>query len=91
MAIRFCVRLFHFVSIFSMCFAALGNVKWFSDSDGIGIIIPENGGNGIFVHQSGIQRDGLRTLHAGERVRFGIIDTEKGFVATNVVPFSNKH
>lgn len=91
MAIRFFVRLFHFMFIFSLCFADLGNVKWFSDSHGIGIITPENGGNGIFVHRSGIQRDGLRSLHAGERVRFGIIDTEKGFVATNVVSFSNKH
>lgn len=91
MSIRFFVCLFHFLSILSICFAVIGNVKWFSDSQGIGIITPENGGNGIFVHRSGIQRDDTRTLYAGERVIFAVIDTEKGFVATNVVPFSNKH
>lgn len=91
MSIRYIVRLFYLLSILSICFAVLGKVKWFSDSQGIGIITPEYGGNGIFVHRSGIQRDGPRTLHVGERMKFGIIDTERGFVATNIVPFSNRH
>lgn len=91
MPIHYFVRLIHLLSILSICYAAIGKVKWFSDTQGVGIITPDNGGNGIFVHYSGIQRDGLRTLYAGERVRFGIIDTEKGLVATNVVPFTNKH
>ena len=47
---------------------AEGTVKWFNDDKGFGFITPDEGGKDLFVHHSGINSDGFRTLNEGARV-----------------------
>jgi CspA family cold shock protein len=63
-----------------------GVVKWFSDQKGYGFIVPDERGEDVFVHQTGIQGTGRRTLQEGQRVEFDITQGEKGPQATNVRP-----
>lgn len=62
-----------------------GTVKWFSDKKGFGFIIPEQGGEDLFVHYSEIEGDGFRTLEENDRVEFTVGQTEKGPNAQEVV------
>lgn len=62
-----------------------GHVKWFNDRKGFGFITLDNGIE-IFVHYSGIEGEGYKTLKQGQRVRIEVEDTEKGPQATHVRP-----
>ena len=63
---------------------AEGTVKWFNNSKGFGFISQDDGPD-VFVHHSVIQVEGFRTLEEGQRVRFDIVQGEKGPSAENVV------
>jgi CspA family cold shock protein len=55
-----------------------GTVKWFSDEKGYGFIVPDDKGvPDVFVHFSGIDASGHRTLVEGERVEFEIGENPK--------------
>lgn len=62
-----------------------GTVSWFNDEKGFGFIgeIPGRTSD-LFVHYSGIEGDGRRTLLEGEKVEFEIKDGRKGPEATRV-------
>lgn len=62
---------------------AKGTVKWFSNQKGYGFITAEDG-NEVFVHFSGLNMEGFKTLQEGAAVEFDITDGEKGPQATNV-------
>jgi len=62
-----------------------GTVKWFNETKGFGFITPEDNSKDCFVHHSGIQGDGFKTLNEGERVEFDIVEGAKGPAAENVV------
>lgn len=62
---------------------ANGTVKWFNENKGYGFIEQE-GGPDVFVHYSGIDGDGFRTLKEGENVTFEIEEGQKGPSAVNV-------
>lgn len=47
-----------------------GTVKWFNNAKGYGFILPEGGGDDLFVHYSSIQMDGYKTLKAGQTVYY---------------------
>jgi len=49
---------------------ATGTVKWFSDDKGFGFITPDEGNRDLFVHHSGINANGYRTLPEGARVSY---------------------
>jgi CspA family cold shock protein len=64
---------------------AIGTVKWFSDDKGYGFITPaEGGGRDLFVHFSGINGDGYRSLAEGSRVTYEEEQGDKGPKAVNV-------
>jgi cold shock protein len=63
---------------------ATGTVKWFSDDKGFGFITPDEGGNDLFVHYSGIVSDGYRSLSEGTRVSYDEEAGDKGPKAVNV-------
>ena len=62
---------------------AEGIVKWFSDKKGFGFIEQENGPD-VFVHHSGINATGFKSLKEGDRVTFDIEKGKKGPAAVNV-------
>lgn len=60
-----------------------GTVKWFNNQKGYGFISDENGSD-VFVHYSGLNMDGYKSLEEGQAVEFEITDSPKGPQATNV-------
>lgn len=64
---------------------ARGEVKWFNNAKGWGFIIPEEGGEDIFVHFSSIHGTGYKTLVPGQMVTYDVGQGDKGLHAANVV------
>jgi CspA family cold shock protein len=62
-----------------------GTVKWFSDDKGFGFITPDEGGRDLFVHFSGINGDGYRSLAEGVKVSYEEENGDKGPKAVNVM------
>lgn len=60
-----------------------GTVKWFNNQKGYGFISDEEG-NDVFVHFSGINTDGFKSLEEGQAVEFDVVEGEKGPQAINV-------
>lgn len=61
-----------------------GTVKWFNAGKGYGFIDQGNGKEDIFVHFTGIEGKGFKTLKAGDKVQFEIVDGPKGKQAAKV-------
>ena len=60
-----------------------GTVKWFTNQKGYGFITAEDG-NDVFVHYSGLNMEGFKSLEEGAAVEFEITDGAKGPQAVNV-------
>lgn len=61
-----------------------GTVKWFNGQKGYGFILDENGQDDVFVHYSGINMEGFKSLEEGQAVMFDVTEGAKGPQATNV-------
>lgn len=49
---------------------ATGTVKWFNPTKGFGFIVPDEGGNDVFVHISAVERAGMSTLNEGQKINY---------------------
>jgi cold shock protein len=63
---------------------ATGTVKWFNDDKGFGFIQPDDSGADLFVHHTGINANGFKTLAEGARVSYDAEPGQKGPKAVNV-------
>jgi len=59
---------------------ATGTVKFFNDDKGFGFIKPDEGGEDIFVHASGL----IDQVRENDKVKFTVERGKKGFNAVNV-------
>ncbi|MFI3332429.1 MAG: cold shock domain-containing protein [Rikenellaceae bacterium] len=60
-----------------------GTVKWFDSKKGYGFVTSENGKE-YFVHFSGIQNEGFKSLVENQAVEFELANGNKGEQAVNV-------
>ena len=65
---------------------ATGTVKWFNSEKGYGFITPEDGSKDVFVHFSGIEGEGYKSLNEGQKVEYTETQGQKGPQATRVRP-----
>ena len=63
---------------------AQGTVKWFSQDKGYGFIKPDDGGEDVFVHHTGIAGEGFKSLEEGEKVTYEVTEGRRGLQAANV-------
>ena len=63
---------------------AQGTVKWFNQEKGYGFISPDDGGEDLFVHYSGIAGEGFKSLDEGAKVSYEVTRGKKGLQAENV-------
>jgi len=61
----------------------MGTVKWFNTTKGYGFIAPDDGAKDIFVHVTAVQS--TSPLGEGDRVEFGLEESDKGPKAIEVV------
>lgn len=60
-----------------------GTVKWFNNQKGYGFITDENG-NDVFVHYTGLNMEGFKSLEEGQAVEYDVTEGPKGPQAVNV-------
>ncbi len=60
-----------------------GTVKWFNNQKGYGFISDE-AGNDVFVHYSGLNMEGFKSLEEGAAVEFDVTEGVKVPQAVNV-------
>ena len=60
-----------------------GTVKWFDNQKGYGFIKDESGKD-VFVHFSGLNMEGYKSLEEGQAVEYDLTEGAKGPQATNV-------
>lgn len=60
-----------------------GKVKWFDSAKGYGFIHTDEGKD-VFVHYTGIEREGFKALEQGQEVEFDITDGKRGPQAVKV-------
>ena len=66
-----------------------GTVKWINVKKGFGFITRDSGGD-VFVHFRAIEGEGRRALRQGQRVRYTVVEAEKGLQANDVVTLDDE-
>ena len=60
-----------------------GTVKWFNNQKVYGFISDETGKD-VFLHYTGLNMNGFKTIDEGQEVEFDVVEGSKGPQATNV-------
>jgi len=68
---------------------ATGTVQSYSETEGYGFIIPDDGSEDIFFRADIIETCGFYVLQAGDRVIYGIRDSSTGIEASVVIFWGN--
>lgn len=61
-----------------------GTVKWFNPTKGFGFIVPDNGGNDVFVHISAVEAAGMNGLDEGQKLEFTQEENRGKMAAANL-------
>ncbi len=61
-----------------------GTVKWFDGEKGYGFISPDDKGEDVFVHHTGIAGSGFKSLDEGEKVTYEVAQGRRGPQAQNI-------
>lgn len=61
---------------------ALGTVKWFDRASGFGYVVPDAGGQELYLHRVSVAGDIRLTLAAGDRLEF---ETRAGGIGPEAV------
>lgn len=64
--------------------ADTGTVKWFNPTKGYGFIVPQNGGNDVFVHITAVEQAGLKSLNEGQVLEYEIQENRGKQAAANL-------
>ena len=62
----------------------VGTVKWFNPEKGFGFIVPDEGGNDVFVHISAVEQAGMSTLNEGQKVEYELQENRGKQAAGNL-------
>ena len=79
---RFC-QTGHQLFYLAVVYMSKGTVKWFNNQKGYGFITDENG-NDVFVHYTGLNMEGFKSLEEGQAVEYDVTEGQKGPQAVNV-------
>jgi CspA family cold shock protein len=63
---------------------ATGIVKWFNPTKGFGFIVPDQGGQDVFVHITAVQAAGMTGLNEGQKLSFEVSMERGKAAATNL-------
>ncbi len=63
---------------------ATGTVKWFNPTKGFGFIVPDEGGNDVFVHISAVEQAGMKTLEEGQKLNYELAEDRGKKFASNL-------
>jgi len=55
-----------------------GTVKWFNNKKGFGFIVPEAGGQDVFVHISAVEKSGMKALEEGQKISYELAPDREG-------------
>ena len=55
-----------------------GTVKWFNNKKGFGFIVPDGGGQDVFVHISAVEKSGLKGLNEQQKVSYDLAPDREG-------------
>ena len=51
---------------------ATGTVKWYNETKGYGFIQPDNGSKDVYVHDTALERAGMRGLAEGQKISYEV-------------------
>ena len=61
-----------------------GTVKWFNPTKGYGFIVPNEGGNDVFVHIKAVEEAGSSSLQEGQKISYELASNNGKTSATNL-------